>query len=110
MKKLVPDPPLRPINTPFFTPESDIYPPLALAHVIELLRGVIETLDEHCRSHAGDAGLGNPHGVGQGIDERSRTDQKYLALNGYPGGPLCGPFCDRVFRFLLDRNPYRCWN
>lgn len=59
MKKLVPDPPRRPINTPFFTPESDIYPPLALAHVIELLRGVIETLDEHCRSHAGDAGLGN---------------------------------------------------
>ncbi|MFP3372950.1 MULTISPECIES: hypothetical protein [unclassified Pseudomonas] len=59
MKKLVPDPPLRPINTPFFTPKSDIYPPLALAHVIELLRGVIETLDEQCRSHAGDAGLGN---------------------------------------------------
>jgi hypothetical protein len=39
MKKLVPDPPRRPINPPFFTPESDIYPPLALAHVIELLRG-----------------------------------------------------------------------
>ncbi|WP_338747548.1 hypothetical protein V3D52_07795 [Pseudomonas putida] len=39
MKKLVPDPPRRPINTPFFTPESDIYPPLALAHAVELLRG-----------------------------------------------------------------------
>jgi hypothetical protein len=39
MKKLVPDPPRRPINTPFFTPESDLYQPLALAHVIELLRG-----------------------------------------------------------------------
>ncbi|WP_426809139.1 hypothetical protein ABOC32_24005 [Pseudomonas sp. WOUb67] len=59
MKKLVPDPPRRPINTPFFTVKSDIYPPVALAHVIELLRGVIETLDEHCRSHACDAGLGN---------------------------------------------------
>lgn len=57
MKKLVPDPPRRPINTPFFTPKSDIYP--SLAHVTELLRGVIETLDEQCRNHAGDAGLGN---------------------------------------------------
>ncbi|MGE8315298.1 MAG: hypothetical protein ACN6OO_07575, partial [Pseudomonas putida] len=33
-----------------------------------------------------------PHGVGQGIDERSRTDQKYLALNGCPGGAALRPF------------------
>jgi len=58
MKKLVPDPPLRkPITTPFFTIQSDLCPPDALAHASELLRGVIETLDEHCRARAGEHGL-----------------------------------------------------
>jgi hypothetical protein len=58
MKKIVPDPPRRkPITTPFFTVQSDMYPPDALAHVSELLRGVIETLDEHCRARAGESGL-----------------------------------------------------
>ena len=58
MKKIVPDPPRRkPITTPFFTVQSDMYPPDALAHVSELLRGVIETIDEHCRAHAGEPGL-----------------------------------------------------
>ncbi|NWC78772.1 hypothetical protein HX798_00555 [Pseudomonas putida] len=49
MKKIVPDPPSRkPVTTPFFTVQSDMYPPDALAHASELLRGVIETIDEHC--------------------------------------------------------------
>lgn len=34
-----------------------MYPPDALAHVSELLRGVIETIDEHCRARAGEPGL-----------------------------------------------------
>ncbi|BBH45224.1 hypothetical protein [Pseudomonas sp. KU43P] len=58
MNKIVPDPPRRkPVTTPFFTVQSDMYPPDALAHVSELLRGVIETLDEHCRARAGEYGL-----------------------------------------------------
>ncbi|MDZ3995162.1 hypothetical protein [Pseudomonas sp. Teo4] len=58
MKKIVPDPPHRtPVTTPFFTVQSDMYPPDALAHVSELLRGVIETIDEHCRARAGEPGL-----------------------------------------------------
>ncbi|MFJ4433282.1 hypothetical protein ACIPZG_20165 [Pseudomonas sp. NPDC089395] len=58
MKKIVPDPPRRkPIITPFFTVQSDMYPPDALVHASELLRGVIETLDEHCCSRAGEHGL-----------------------------------------------------
>ncbi|MFT0519396.1 hypothetical protein [Pseudomonas faucium] len=58
MKKIVPDPPRPKIpNTPFFTAQSDMYPPDALAHVSELLRGVIETIDEHCRTRAGEPGL-----------------------------------------------------
>ncbi|WP_251962186.1 hypothetical protein [Pseudomonas sp. Marseille-Q5299] len=49
MKKIVPDPPSRKsVTTPFFTVQSDMYPPDALAHASELLRGVIETIDEHC--------------------------------------------------------------
>lgn len=59
MKKIVPNSPRRPVNTPFFTVKSDIYPLHALAHVIELLRGVIDTLDEHCRTYAGEPGLCN---------------------------------------------------
>ncbi|MDH1572967.1 hypothetical protein [Pseudomonas sp. GD03746] len=58
MKKIVPDPPsLKPVTTPFFTVQSDMYPPDALAHASELLRGVIETIDEHCRARAGEPGL-----------------------------------------------------
>ncbi|MDD2065611.1 hypothetical protein [Pseudomonas sp. 25571] len=58
MKKIVPDPPRRkPITTPFFTVQSDMYPPHALAHVSELLRGVIETIDDHCRAQASEPGL-----------------------------------------------------
>ncbi|GLH33524.1 hypothetical protein BR1R5_29120 [Pseudomonas sp. BR1R-5] len=58
MKKIVPDPPSRKsVTTPFFTVQSDMYPPDALAHASELLRGVIETIDEHCRARAGEPGL-----------------------------------------------------
>lgn len=58
MKKIVPDPPRRKsITTPFFTVQADMYPLDALAHVSELLRGVIETIDEHCRARAGEPGL-----------------------------------------------------
>ena len=58
MKKIVPDPHSRkPVTTPFFTVQSDMYPPDALAHASELLRGVIETIDEHCRARAGEPGL-----------------------------------------------------
>ncbi|QCI12194.1 hypothetical protein E6B08_12855 [Pseudomonas putida] len=59
MKKLVPDPPHRKSpRTPFFTVQSDMYPPDALAHTSELLRGVAETIDEHCRARAGEPGMG----------------------------------------------------
>ncbi len=58
MKKIVPDPPrLKLINTPYFSIYADLIPPNALAHASELLRGVSETLDEHCRFMAGTPGL-----------------------------------------------------
>ncbi|WP_449430252.1 hypothetical protein [Pseudomonas putida] len=58
MKKLVPDPPpYKIINTPFFSIHSDITPPDAIAHASALMRGVAETIDEHCRIHAGEPGL-----------------------------------------------------
>jgi hypothetical protein len=58
MKKIVPDPPRnKPVNTPFFTVRTGMCPPDALAHASELLRGVVETIDEHCRARAGEPGL-----------------------------------------------------
>lgn len=58
MKKIVPDPPLGKLPlTPLFTVRTDMYPPDALMHLNELLRGVSETIDEHCRAHAGEPGL-----------------------------------------------------
>ncbi|MDF0732815.1 hypothetical protein P0Y43_19175 [Pseudomonas entomophila] len=58
MKKLVPDPPrLKLITNPYFSIHSDLTPPDALAHASELMRGVAETLDEHCRAYAGVPGL-----------------------------------------------------
>ena len=54
MKKRVPDPPR---FLPYFTLQTDLPTPDALAHASQLLRGVSETLDEHCRLHAGDLGL-----------------------------------------------------
>jgi len=55
MKKLVPDPPR--ITTPYFSIQSHLLPADALAHASELLRGISETLDEHCRLHAGEPSL-----------------------------------------------------
>ncbi|MFJ4056570.1 hypothetical protein OSW16_25535 [Pseudomonas putida] len=57
MKKIVPDPPRPLITTPYFTIHSDISPTDAIAHAGELLRAVVETLDDHCRDHAGEPGL-----------------------------------------------------
>lgn len=54
MIKIVPDPPRA---TPYFSIHSDIPPTDALAHASELLRGVAETIDEHCRTHSGESGL-----------------------------------------------------
>lgn len=58
MKKIVPDPPLKLICNPYFSVHSDLIPPDALALASELLSGVTQTLDEHCRSRAGEQGLG----------------------------------------------------
>ncbi|MBA1322701.1 hypothetical protein [Pseudomonas plecoglossicida] len=58
MKKLVPDPPrFKMLNNPFFSLHNDLPTPDALAHSCELLRGVIETIEEHCRHRAGEPGL-----------------------------------------------------
>lgn len=39
MKKIVPDPPRRILDFPFFSIHSGIIPPDALAHASELMRG-----------------------------------------------------------------------
>ncbi|MCI0911757.1 hypothetical protein [Pseudomonas putida] len=58
MKKIVPDPPRSKLLTnPYFSIHTDMPPPDALAHASELLRGIAETIDEHCRTHAGEPGL-----------------------------------------------------
>ncbi|MFB4391755.1 MULTISPECIES: hypothetical protein [unclassified Pseudomonas] len=54
MKKLVPDPPR--VVYSYFSVQSDLLPPDALAHTSELLRGLIETLEEHRRLHVGEPG------------------------------------------------------
>nr|WP_314618214.1 hypothetical protein [uncultured Pseudomonas sp.] len=54
MIKIVPDPPRA---TPYFSIHSDMPPTDALAHASDLLRGVAETIDEHCRTHSGESGL-----------------------------------------------------
>ena len=58
MKKLVPDPPFKLITSPYFSIHSDMIPPDALALASELMRGVAQTIDEHCRSQAGERGIG----------------------------------------------------
>ncbi|WP_060512257.1 hypothetical protein [Pseudomonas sp. NBRC 111124] len=57
MKKIVPDPPRYLIQTPYFSVHSDISSEDAITHGAELIRGVAETIDEHCRLHAGEPGL-----------------------------------------------------
>lgn len=54
MKKLVPDPPR--VVYSYFCVHPDLLPIDALAHTGELLRGLIETLEEHRRLHAGEPG------------------------------------------------------
>ncbi|CAG8864672.1 hypothetical protein PS627_01148 [Pseudomonas fluorescens] len=46
MKKIVPDPPANLITTPYFSIDSEMIPPDALAHASELLRGAEDTLDQ----------------------------------------------------------------
>jgi len=57
MKKIVPDPPRPLITTPYFSIHSDISPTDAIAHALELMRVVAETLDNHRRDYAGNPGL-----------------------------------------------------
>ena len=58
MKKPVPDPPRnKPPLSPFFTVRTDMYPPDALIHITELLRGVSQVIDEHCRNHTDQPGM-----------------------------------------------------
>jgi len=57
MKKIVPDPPRPLITTPYFSIHRDISPTVAIAHALELMRVVAQTLDNHCREHAGSPGL-----------------------------------------------------
>ncbi|WP_415842615.1 hypothetical protein, partial [Pseudomonas reidholzensis] len=48
------DPPQR---NPFYASiHPDLFPPDALAHACELLRGVSSTLEAHCRVHTGEPG------------------------------------------------------
>ncbi|WDY58664.1 hypothetical protein [Pseudomonas sp. PSKL.D1] len=73
MKKIVPDPPrFKLINSPYLSVHSDIPAPDALAHASELLRGVAETIDEHCRNHSGEPGL-NMLGNAAHASETSRA-------------------------------------
>ncbi|CAG8870089.1 hypothetical protein PS627_03845 [Pseudomonas fluorescens] len=58
MKKLVPDPPFKLITHPYFSIHSDLIPPDALALASELLHGIAQTIDEHCRAQSGERGIG----------------------------------------------------
>lgn len=55
MKKIVPDPPvLHPFNSPYFSIHSDLVTADSLAFASELMRGIHETTNEFCRTHAND--------------------------------------------------------
>ncbi|WP_369989398.1 hypothetical protein [Pseudomonas xanthosomatis] len=54
MKKLVPDPPR---YNSLFSVLPTLPAPDAIAHASELMRGVSEAIDEHCRLHAGEPRL-----------------------------------------------------
>ena len=58
MKKLVPDPPFKLIAGPYSSIHSDLIPPDALALASEMMHGIAQTLDEYCRSQAGERGIG----------------------------------------------------
>lgn len=58
MNKPAPDPyPGKP-NRDFFTINDDMPGADALAHAIQLMRGVEDTIDEYCCAMAGEPGLG----------------------------------------------------
>ncbi|MDO7903488.1 hypothetical protein ACE1YR_05480 [Pseudomonas sp. K1(2024)] len=56
MKKSVPDPPDTTRPHPLFTLQPNLPIPDALVHLIQLLRGIEDTLDEFCCANAGAAG------------------------------------------------------
>ncbi|MFB4403091.1 hypothetical protein [Pseudomonas inefficax] len=58
MKKLVPDPPTKVLSQPFYTINKDMPSPEALLYVIQLLRGIEDTLDEYICGNAGEPGIG----------------------------------------------------
>ncbi|PYG82125.1 hypothetical protein N436_01074 [Pseudomonas sp. RV120224-01b] len=58
LKKLVPDPPAKAISQPFYTIKQDMPSPEALLYVIQLLRGIEDTLDEYICGNAGEPGIG----------------------------------------------------
>lgn len=58
MKKLVPDPPDKVTSQPFYTINKDVPSPEALLYVIQLLRGIEDTLDEYICGNAGEPGIG----------------------------------------------------
>ena len=58
MKKLVPDPPVKPGLRSFYTINNDMPSPEALRYVSQLLRGIEDTLDEYICANAGEPGIG----------------------------------------------------
>lgn len=68
MKKIVPDPPHLLVQNPFITAYSDITPEDALHNAYDLMRGVADTIDEHCRLHAGKRGLPTLASASQAVD------------------------------------------
>lgn len=58
MKKLVPDPPAKVLSQPFYTINKDMPSHEALLYVIQLLRGIEDTLDEYICGNAGEPGIG----------------------------------------------------
>ena len=57
MKKLVPDPPKSKPHS-FYTINQDMPSPEALLFVIQLLRGIEDTLDEYICGNVGEPGIG----------------------------------------------------
>jgi len=59
MKKLVPDPPsAKSTSRPFYTINNDMPSAEALLYVIQLLRGIEDTLDEYICGNVGEPGIG----------------------------------------------------
>lgn len=58
MKKIVPDPPAQPLHRPLFFINPDMPATDALVHLIQLMHGIEDTLDEYCCANAGLPGNG----------------------------------------------------